>query len=175
MFWSGGRRGIGKRCCDRESCKTPNRIVNISDQQDLCLPHEAFNHQLKCRHVSLALRHALEEMPAKTLLDCCDNAVNSINRTKETVSRWHLTFRGNNDSFPNPHVLSNKKPLPPLLDCYPELTNCIVRCAKQNLHELSAELLHSHLHETALTALLDQRRAELVDDNHAMEQLLGEH
>ena len=29
IFWSERRRGIGKRCYNRENCKTPNRIVNI--------------------------------------------------------------------------------------------------------------------------------------------------
>jgi hypothetical protein len=43
------------------------------------------------------------------------------------------------------------------------------------LNELSAELLHLCLHETALPALLDGRQAELVDEARAMEQLLGEH
>jgi hypothetical protein len=42
------------------------RVIDDFDQQDLCSPHEAFNCQLKCQYVSLALRYALEEMPAKT-------------------------------------------------------------------------------------------------------------
>jgi hypothetical protein len=51
------------------------RVIDDFDQQDLCSPHEAFNCQLKCRYVSLALRYALEEMPAKTWLDCCKDAL----------------------------------------------------------------------------------------------------
>jgi hypothetical protein len=91
-------------------------------------------------------------------------------RSKETVSRWYLTFRRSNDAFPNPHVHSTNTSLPPLLDPrYPELAKCIVQYAKQNLNELSAELLYSYLHEIALPALLEERRAELVsliDNNH---------
>jgi hypothetical protein len=158
------------------------RVVDDFDQKDLCSSHEAFNYQLKCRYVSLALRYALDDMPEKTWLDCCKAAVDGINRadgvdhvrSAETVSRWHLTFRRNNESFPNPHVNSAKASLPPLLDRYPELARSIVLYAKQNLNELSAELLYSYLHEVALPALLEERRAELVDEFYTMEQLLGE-
>ena len=57
------------------------RVMDDFDQQDLCSSHEAFNYQLKCRYVSLALRYALDEMPTKTWLDCCQDSVDSINRT----------------------------------------------------------------------------------------------
>jgi hypothetical protein len=50
----------------------------------------------------------------------------------------------------------------------------MIQHAKQNLNELSAELLHSCVHETALPALLDERRAELADELFAMDQLLCE-
>ena len=85
-----------------------------------------------------------------------------------------MTFRRNDESFPNPHVQSSKASLPPLLDRYPELAKSIVLYAKQNLNELSAELLYSYLHEVALPALLEERRAELVDAFYTMAQLLGE-
>ena len=80
--------------CNGESCKTPKlqiglstltgwkRVIDDFDQQqaDSCSTHEAFNCQLKCRHVSLALRRALDDVPAKTWLDCCKAAVKGINR-----------------------------------------------------------------------------------------------
>ena len=125
--------------------------------------------------------YALDEMPTKTWLVCCKDAVDSINRTdgvehvrsKETVSCWHLTFRRNNESFPNPHIHSTKTALPPLLDRYPELAKSIVLYAKQNLNELSAELLYSYLDKVALPAMLEERRAELVNKTYTMAQLLG--
>jgi hypothetical protein len=88
--------------------------IDDFDQQDLCSPHERFNFQMKCRYVSLALRYALAEMPGQTWLECCQDAVASVNRVdgvdhiknRETVSRWHLAFRRNNEAFPNPHVHS---------------------------------------------------------------------
>jgi hypothetical protein len=140
---------------------------------------------LKCRYIYLALRYALEDMPAKTWLKYCKDAVDSVNRTdgeehiknKETLSRWHLAFRQNNKAFPNPHVHSidrKKTSLPPLLDRNPELARCIIQYAKQNMNELSAELLYSYVHEIALPVLLEERQAELVDKTYTMEQLLHE-
>jgi hypothetical protein len=74
--------------------------IDDFDQQELCSQHEIFNFQLKCRCVSLALRHALEDMPNETWLECCQDALDSINRAdgvihfknKETLSHWHLQF-----------------------------------------------------------------------------------
>jgi hypothetical protein len=74
--------------------------IDDFDQQDLCSPHEKFNFQRKCRYISLALRYGLEEMPDKTWLECCQDAVASVNRVdgvdhiknKETVLCWHLAF-----------------------------------------------------------------------------------
>jgi hypothetical protein len=54
----------------------------------------------------------LEDMPENTWLECCQDAVASVNcvdgadhiKNKETVSHWHLAFQQNNEAFPNPHV-----------------------------------------------------------------------
>jgi hypothetical protein len=150
----------------------------------LCSPHGIFYFHLKCRYRHLGLRYALEDMPAKTWLECCKDAVDSVNRTdgvehiknKETLSRWHLAFRRNKEAFPNPHVHAidgKKTSLPPLLDRNPELARCTIQYAKQNMNELSAKLLYSYVHEIALPALLE-RQAELADKTYTMEQLLHE-
>jgi hypothetical protein len=83
-------------------------VIDDFDQQDLCSLHESFIVQLKCRYVSLALRYALEDMPDKKWHECCQDAIDSINRVdgvehvknNQTVSRWHLAFRRNNEAFP---------------------------------------------------------------------------
>jgi hypothetical protein len=75
-------------------------VIDDFDQQELCSQHESFIFQLKCRYVSLALRYALEDMPDKTWMECCQKAVDTVNRVervahiknKETLSRWHLAF-----------------------------------------------------------------------------------
>jgi hypothetical protein len=157
-------------------------VIDDFDQQELCSWHEVFNFQLKCRYVSLALRYAVEDMPSKTWLGCCSEAIDSIYRmdgvahvkNKETVSRWHSAFRRNNEAFPNPHVIGTKTSLPPLLDRNPELKQNIIEYAKQNLNDLSAEIIYSYLQEVALPELLKERRAELVNPRYTMTQLLKE-
>jgi hypothetical protein len=96
-------------------------------------------------------------------------------KNKETVSRWHLAFRYNNEAFPNPHIIGTKTSLPPLLDQNPELKGCIVEYAKQNLNDLSAKIIYLYLqHEVALPALLKERRTELANPRLTMAQLLEE-
>jgi hypothetical protein len=85
-----------------------------------------------------------------------------------------LAFRCNNEAFPNPHVIGMKTYLPPLLDRNPEVKQSIMEYVKQNLNDLSAELIYSYLHKVALPALLNDRRAELVNPTLTMEQLLEE-
>jgi hypothetical protein len=137
----------------------------------LCSQHEAFMFQLKCRY-----------MPSKTWLSCCSEAIDSIYRmygvahvkNKETVSRWHLAFRRNNEAFLNPHIIGTKTSLPPLLDQNPELKRYIVEYAKQNLNDQSAKIISSYLHEVALPTLLEERRAELASPRFTMAQPLEE-
>ncbi len=96
-------------------------------------------------------------------------------KNKETVSRWHLAFRRNNEAFPNPHVIGMKTSLPPLLDRNPEVKQSIMEYAKQNLNELSGKIIYSYLHEVALVpALLEERKAELANPRFTMAQLLEE-
>jgi hypothetical protein len=53
-------------------------VIDDFDQQELCSWHEAFTFQLKCRYVSLALRYTVKDMPSKTWLSCCSEAIDSF-------------------------------------------------------------------------------------------------
>jgi hypothetical protein len=128
------------------------------------------------------LRYTLEEMPAKTWLECFKDTVNNVNQTdgvahiknKETLSCWHLAFQRNNKAFPNPHIYSidgKNTSLPPPLDCNQELARCTFQYTKQNMNELSAELLYYSYVLARLPALLKERQAELADKTYTMEQL----
>ena len=72
-------------------------------------------------------------------------------KNKGTVSHWHLASRRNNEAFTNPHIIGMKTSLPPLLERNPEVKQSIMEYAKQNLNDLSAELIYSYLHEVAMT------------------------
>jgi hypothetical protein len=70
----------------------------------------------------------------------------SVNQTdgvsyqnKETVSRWHLAFRRNNEAFQSTCAFKRRieTSLPPLLDRNPELAKCINTYAKATMNQLS--------------------------------------
>jgi hypothetical protein len=56
----------------------------------------------------------------------------------------------------------------------PDFTRSVIRYAKTNLNELSAELLFNYPHTIALSALLLQRREELADETFETPDLLRE-
>jgi hypothetical protein len=154
------------------------------DTRDICSAHDIFNIQMKCRYLTVALEIALDDMPSLTWRQCCNEAVERVNRWEkhahikngETIRIWHHDFRSSNECFRNPNVYkrNGKPPLPPMLERNPDFTRSIIRYAKTNLNELSAELLFNYLHQIALPALLLQRKEELVDDTFDIVDLLRE-
>jgi len=154
------------------------------DTRDICSSHDIFNIQMKCKYLSVALTIALDEMPTLTWGQCCKEAVDRVNKWEthkhvkhgETVRIWHHDFRASGECFRNPNVYkrNGKPPLPPMLERNPDFARSVIRYAKTNLNELSAELLLNYLHTIALPALLLQRQKELVDENFEITDLLRE-
>ena len=154
------------------------------DSQNVCTRHDIFVLTMKCRYLSYALRLALDHMPTMTWMDCCEEALNKINeidgnkytKSARTIQRWHLEFRMCGECFPNPRVRRRGRAamLPPMLDSNPDLKEYLVTYAKENLSNLTAELLYSYLQETAMPALLEQRRRETGNGEMTMEELLKE-
>jgi hypothetical protein len=77
-----------------------------------------------------ALRAALEDVPARKWMECCERAVKELGRTEghdhirspRTVQQWHLAFRQNNEAIRNPKFHTHGKVmLPPLLEQNPDL------------------------------------------------------
>jgi hypothetical protein len=159
-------------------------VLDDFDAADICAPNDIFNIQMKCKHVSLALRVTLGDMPGSTWMDCCDHAVKELERVDgfthighaRTVQQWHLSFRQNNESFLNPKFHTRGKAmLPPLLERNPDLKKSILQHATSNLNELTAELLLACLHDVALPALLEKFKEELGNPQHTMHDLFQEH
>jgi hypothetical protein len=158
--------------------------VDDLDTRDICSAHDIFNIQMKCKYLSVALEIALDDMPSLTWRQCCNEAVERVNKWEthehikngETIRIWHHDFRASSECFRNPNVYkrNGKPPLPPMLERNPDFTRSIIRYAKTNLKELSAELLFNYLHTIALPALLLQRREEIADDTFEISDLLRE-
>jgi hypothetical protein len=159
-------------------------IVDDFDAKEICTPNDIFNIQMKCKYVSLALRIALEDMPARKWMECCERAVKELGRIEghdhirspRTVQQWHLAFRQHNETIRNPKFHTHGKVmLPPLLEQNPDLKKSLLQYATSNLNELTAELLLAYLHDTALPALLEQIQAELDCAEYSMYDLLQQH
>jgi hypothetical protein len=57
-----------------------NLVVNDFDANELCSATDIFNIQMKSKYMSLSLRFELVEMNAWKWRDCCNEAVNELNR-----------------------------------------------------------------------------------------------
>lgn len=162
------------------------QVLDDSDADTACTAHDIFDIQRKCRFIAIALRFALQHMNEWTWLDCCNAAVKAWNNLTgddsivngETVQRWHHVLRNTgNDCFPNPGKARRTRSanhLPPLLEANPDLTQSLVSFCKENLSQLSAELVASYLHDTALPSLLKTRQSELNQPDFSIEDLLKE-
>jgi hypothetical protein len=160
-------------------------VLDDLDARDICTSHDIYGIQMKCKYLSLALRNALRDMGVgHTWEQCCKDAITDISNfeglnhitSARTIMTWHIQFRASDECFPNPkfHTRYGKAALPPLLEQYPELKQSLVQYATSNLDVLSAELLLAWLHDTALPALLIERRKELEKPTLSMAELLKE-
>jgi hypothetical protein len=160
-------------------------VLDDFDAADICAPNDIFNIQIKCKHVSLALRVAMGDMPGSTWMDCCaDHAVKELERVEgfthighaRTAQQWHLSFHQNNESFLNPKFHTRGKAmLPPLREQNPDLKKSILQHATSNLNELTAELLLACLHDAALPVLLEKFQEDFGNPVCTMHDLFQEH
>jgi hypothetical protein len=126
----------------------------------------------------------LEDMLGRKWMELCVRALKEFGcieghhhiQNPWTVQQWHLTFRQNNESFPNPKFHTHGKAmLPPLLEQNPDLKKSLLQYAMSNLNELTVELLLVYLHDTVLPALLEEFKAELECPEYTMYELVQEH
>jgi hypothetical protein len=94
-----------------------------------------------------------------------------------TITRWHLNYRRNYECFPNPnqHRMGGKAMLPRLLEENEDLKEALLEYARENISELSAELLYNYLHEQALPTLVKSKQEELGNKDYSKEDLFKEH
>jgi hypothetical protein len=141
-------------------------LVDNFDARDIHTSSDIFCVQMKCKHLNLALRIAMEDTPGSEWMDCCKQAAKELERVEghthignaQTVQQWHLVFRQNSESFLNPEFHTHGKAmLPPLLEQNPDPKKLLLQHATSNLlNELTAELLPAHLHDIGLPALLEE-------------------
>ena len=97
-----------------------------------------------------------------TWCKCCQEVCDVLNRLGmsqatcyKTVAAWNMTY-GQFDGFPdpNPYVLCRKRPLPRLLEVFPDAKDQIVSYAIKNLVKLSIEGVHDFIVSGAIPRLI---------------------
>jgi len=121
----------------------------------------------------VALRIALDKMPKLNWMACCEAAIEKINssemsefvRCSETIQSWHRKFQLQGERFTNP-AIARKGPrsLPPFLERNPDAKDAILKFSREHLHELSAELLYTFIHEKVLPEVAKVRTTELKSE-----------
>ena len=165
--------------------KNPKKIkarVNRAEQCGL-ESHEAGIILNQCYYLRQAYRIALDSMPKKTWVKCCEEAIqrmkemgNAKIKHSKTLRRWNKMFR-RNEIFPHPNVNieMRREYSPVLLDVYPEAREKICEWASKNIDKLSCEALvdfvngeliqelyRRHVNECGLTCLsMDDFRKSL--------------
>ncbi len=93
---------------------------------DLYSENDRFWVRWKCRYLVKALEIALDEMPAKTWIVCCEDAIKQVNefegweliKNARTIQEFHKEYRRNKESL---GFLDPKIPHDQLWDAYPVL------------------------------------------------------
>jgi hypothetical protein len=144
-------------------------VIEDNDSGNLYTEHDTFNLRWTCRYIVEALEIAMEDR-GETWEACCKEAVLRVNSLEKfelikscrTIQNWHLAFRRNDESFPNKHASKLNVPnLPVLLETYPEAKASMITFMKENLNQLSAELVYTFVHENVLPNLAKLRGKEL--------------
>jgi hypothetical protein len=86
-------------------------------------------------------------MNQRTWYKCCQEACNKLNavgmlqaRSYKTLAAWNMTYRQvEGFPHPNPYIQCGKRPLPRLLEVFPDANNKIVSFALNNLAKLTIE------------------------------------
>ena len=140
-------------------------VTGIQGDDDELSEYQQWLVQLKCQLICCALYHVKEKMPMIQNWDeCCklakEQAVTMgirVAQCSRTVRNWYLEFRMNNRSFnikaPAKHSLA------PFLDENKDVCEWIKQYARENLPELSIELMSEYIHNIVIPSIIKERSA----------------
>ena len=106
--------------------------------------------------------------------DCCKESCNRLNSLGmnqatfyKTIAQWNMIFR-KFECFPhpNPYVQCGKRPLPRLLEIFPDARDEIVGYGVKNLATLTIEGVHDFI----VTSVIPRLAAEWKKDQQAQEE-----
>jgi hypothetical protein len=152
-------------------------IVEGNATDDTMSEHQKESIKMKARYLAQAYRIALESMPYKNWHDCCQEAINVLAavhiryiRNARVLRRWNEDFR-QRKTF---SIKTNdKRHLPAFLQAHPIVVTVMKEYGRENLSELSVEMMHTYLHDSILRSLVIERLEgkETSDSEYENEKL----
>ena len=164
--------------------------VEYHDKNNKCTHFDIFLIQTKCKYVSIALGFALQLMHTDEFnwIKCCEMAIRKIDEIEghddeykpienvnayrhtssivcaRTIQRGHYEYRRNNESFVNITERREAIPrLPSIFDNNPDLHSSMIKYRKNNIENLSVELVCNWFHDEGIPTLIEERKKELED------------
>lgn len=140
-----------------------------------------FQITLRSRYLVAALENALLKMPEWTWNKCCEEAIIQVNANEgaefitnsRSLRNWYTSFRRDNCTFDGLVNREHKTRMPKFLEENPEQKALIIKCALENLNQLSVEFLHDYIHSTLLPSMVEEQVSELRKDLDEMENEEG--
>jgi hypothetical protein len=117
---------------------------------------------MKARYLAQAYRIAVEdEMPFKTWFECCLEAIDCLAtvhifyiKNAKVLERWNVEFCQKKTFHVKPR---GKRDLPAFLEAHPIVVTVMQEYGRENLSELSIDMMHSYLHDTIIKSLVIER------------------
>ena len=159
-----------------DHCKGYLTLIDRSDEiQDGSLSeHLIWVTRQKIQMLIIALDTALKQMPViKNWDECCKKAVSIAEDTpgmrtiksSRTIRNWYKEFRDEGRKFSaKPYLTESKLNLPHFLSEHPEVCLKVQQYARENLGEMSIELMWEYFHDTVLPKLVKEKFKVSKDD-----------
>jgi hypothetical protein len=116
---------------------------------------------MKARYLAQAYQIAIEEMPFKTWNECCHEAINQLAsvhinyiKNEKVLRRWNVEFCKKKTFCVKSR---GKRDLPAFLEAHPIVVTVMKEYGRENLSELSVEMMHTYLHNTIIKSLVIER------------------
>ncbi|KAI2493715.1 hypothetical protein MHU86_20819 [Fragilaria crotonensis] len=136
-------------------------VVQGGDPDNYCTKTEIYEIRQRSLFLILAYQLALQHMNKWTWHECCRDACKTLNGLGlnqatfyKTVAQWNMGFR-ELECFPHPnlYVQCGKRPLPRLLEIYPDAKEQILSFGMKNLAKLTIESVRDFIVSTVIPRL----------------------
>ena len=144
-------------------------VIVGRDEDNFCTKAEIFQIRQRAAFLCRAYQLALSNMNKWTWYKCCQKTcdeLNALGMTQATCSKtiaiWNKTYRQfEGFPHPNPYVRCGKRPLPRLLEVFPDANKAqIISFAVKNLAKLTIEAVHDFILSNVIPRLIKTWKQE---------------